>query len=121
MHSQGQSTTTLAVNKLVAVNGEIINQVRNIPNQKIAKVQDKLNEFKNLKQEIENHLMIIHEQMNIIKEKININIKTLLKQSEQKYLSYLEFDYVNFENLLSTEEDNLIERIDKIKKQCMKQ
>ena len=68
---------------MVAAHIEVLDQVREIPNQKIAVAQEKLKQFKALKGEIGYHMMIILEQINLIKEKIYMNINTgLLKYSE---------------------------------------
>ena len=97
---QEQSTPALAISKLVATHEEVIGQLKDLPNHKILKAQEKFDLFRTLKGEIDDHLTIIHEQMNFIKEKIKNSVNTLLKYSVEEYMDYLRFDYVNFENLL---------------------
>ena len=49
--------------------------------------------------------MIIHEKMDLIKEKINANLNGLLKGGKSNYMDYLRFDYVKLENQMRLDED----------------
>ena len=96
--------------------------MKDIPNKKIIKAQDKLTEIQTFRGEIDNHLTTIKYHMRQIRDKVTLNFNnSLLKGCKDKYLNCLNYDYFELESLLRVDETIWTKSVEKIKKECTKQ
>ena len=95
-----------------------------MPDEMVAKARSKLNGFQSLKSDIDSDLAVIHERIEIVKEKIRDNVNKdkkqdgLLTLKEADYLSCLEFGYERLELLFREDEAKWTKEIDQVKQKA---